>query len=94
MQDVGGVRIVSNIQPGAHGLGVSLTQQSNREHVAEINRRLVAAGISVYQLQPVRASLEEWFLSVTTPLGTDQSPSPPPSEPPPITRAPIPGPPA
>jgi ABC-2 type transport system ATP-binding protein len=88
MQDVGGVRIVSNIQPGAHGLGVTLTQQSNREHVAEINRRLVAAGISVYQLQPVRASLEEWFLSVTTPLGTGQPSSPPP---PPITKPSIPG---
>jgi ABC-2 type transport system ATP-binding protein len=71
MQDVGGVRIVSNIQAGAHGLGVSLTQQSNRDHVAEMNRRLVGAGISVYQLQPVRASLEEWFLSVTTPLGAE-----------------------
>ena len=37
--------------------------------MAEMNRRLVAEGVAVYRLQPVRASLEEWFLSVTTPLG-------------------------
>ena len=36
---------------------------------AMINRRLVGAGISVYGLQQTRASLEEWFLSVTTRLG-------------------------
>jgi hypothetical protein len=35
-----------------------------------MNRRFVDAGVAVYRLQPVRASLEEWFLSVTTPLGT------------------------
>ena len=51
------------------GLAVTLPAGSSRELVAEINRRLVGAGISVYGLQEVRASLEEWFLSVTTRLG-------------------------
>jgi ABC-2 type transport system ATP-binding protein len=51
------------------GLGVSLPAGASREVVADINRRLVGAGISVYGLQEIRASLEEWFLSVTTPLG-------------------------
>ena len=51
------------------GLTVTLPAGSSRELVADINRRLVGAGISVYGLQETRASLEEWFLSVTTRLG-------------------------
>ena len=51
------------------GLTVALPAAASRELVADINRRLVAAGISVYGLQEVRASLEDWFLSVTTRLG-------------------------
>jgi ABC-2 type transport system ATP-binding protein len=51
------------------GLAVSLPAGASRELVADINRRLVAAGISVYGLQEIRASLEDWFLSVTTRLG-------------------------
>jgi ABC-2 type transport system ATP-binding protein len=51
------------------GLTVSLPAGASRELVADINRRLVAADISVYGLQEVRASLEDWFLSVTTRLG-------------------------
>ena len=51
------------------GLTVNLPAGSSRELIADINRRLVAAGISVYGLREARASLEEWFLSVTTRLG-------------------------
>ena len=51
------------------GLTVALPAAGSRELVADVNRRLVAAGISVYGLQEVRASLEDWFLSVTTRLG-------------------------
>jgi hypothetical protein len=51
------------------GLTVALPAAASRELIADINRRLVAAGISVYGLQEVRASLEDWFLSVTTRLG-------------------------
>jgi ABC-2 type transport system ATP-binding protein len=51
------------------GLTVTLPAGASRELVADINRRLVAAGISVYGLHEVRASLEDWFLSVTTRLG-------------------------
>jgi ABC-2 type transport system ATP-binding protein len=76
MQVVDGVPIVTGIQMGVEGLGVTLGPQATREHVAEINRRLVDAGIKVYRLQPVRASLEEWFLTVTTPLGHDAPPPP------------------
>jgi ABC-2 type transport system ATP-binding protein len=51
------------------GLTVTLPPGASRELVADINRRLVGAGISVYGLQEIRASLEDWFLSVTTRLG-------------------------
>ncbi len=51
------------------GLTVTLPQGSSRETIADLNRRLVGAGISVYGLQEIRTSLEDWFLSVTSRLG-------------------------
>jgi ABC-2 type transport system ATP-binding protein len=51
------------------GLTVTLASGTSRETVAEVNRRLVEGGISVYGLQEVRTSLEDWFLSVTSRLG-------------------------
>ena len=51
------------------GVAVTLPAGASRELIAEINRRLVAAGIPVFGLQESRASLEEWFLSVTSRLG-------------------------
>jgi ABC-2 type transport system ATP-binding protein len=51
------------------GLVIALPQGASRELVADINRRLVGAGIGVYGLQEDRASLEDWFLSVTSRLG-------------------------
>jgi ABC-2 type transport system ATP-binding protein len=51
------------------GLTVTLPPGASRGLVADINRRLVGAGISVYGLREVRASLEDWFLSVTSRLG-------------------------
>jgi ABC-2 type transport system ATP-binding protein len=70
-KEMSGVAVIVGMQAGAHGLGVTLSPEASRDHVAEINRRLVEAGVSVYRLQPIRASLEEWFLSVTTPLGAE-----------------------
>jgi ABC-2 type transport system ATP-binding protein len=51
------------------GLTVTLPTGASRELVADINRRLVGAGIPVYGLRQERASLEDWFLSVTSRLG-------------------------
>jgi ABC-2 type transport system ATP-binding protein len=51
------------------GLTVTLPAGAPREAVAEINRRLVESGISVYGLQEIRTTLEDWFLSVTSRLG-------------------------
>jgi ABC-2 type transport system ATP-binding protein len=51
------------------GLTVTLPTGASRQAVADINRRLVEAGIDVYGLREVQASLEDWFLSVTSRLG-------------------------
>ena len=54
---------------GPDGLAVSLPEKTERDAIAEINRLLVEGGISVYRLQHIQASLEQWFLSVTSRLG-------------------------
>ena len=64
-----GTNIAASIQVGAMGLGITLPGGTARDVVAEINRVLVQAGISVYRLQEVQASLESWFLQVTSRLG-------------------------
>ena len=61
--------IVAGTTLAEAGLTVTLTAGASRESVVEINRRLVESGISVYGLQEVRTSLEDWFLSVTSRLG-------------------------
>jgi ABC-2 type transport system ATP-binding protein len=57
--------------PGLAGAGLTVTLPAgaSRELVADINRRLVGAGIGVYGLREVQTSLEDWFLSVTSRLG-------------------------
>ena len=64
--------ITAGVTLGEPMLTVTLPSGASRETVAEVNRRLVEGGISVYGLQEVHASLEDWFLSVTSRLG-DQS---------------------
>jgi ABC-2 type transport system ATP-binding protein len=61
--------ITAGVTPGEARLTVTLPAGASREAVAEVNRRLVAGGISVYGLQEVHATLEDWFLSVTSRLG-------------------------
>jgi ABC-2 type transport system ATP-binding protein len=51
------------------GLTVTLPAGASRELIAGINRLLVRADIDVYGLHESRASLEDWFLSVTSRLG-------------------------
>jgi hypothetical protein len=57
---------------GPDGLAISLLENTDRQAIAEINRLLVEGGISVYRLQHVQASLEQWFLSVTSRLGAGE----------------------
>jgi ABC-2 type transport system ATP-binding protein len=64
--------IGAEIQVGQFGLGISLPAGTARDVVAEINRVLVTGGISVYRLQEIQASLESWFLQVTSRLGASE----------------------
>jgi ABC-2 type transport system ATP-binding protein len=51
------------------GLAITLPTGTLRDVFAEVARILVTEGIAVYRLQPVQASLEAWFLQVTSRLG-------------------------
>ncbi len=51
------------------GLRVGLAPGTSRDLIAEINRRLVESGVAVYRLEANQASLESWFLEVTSRLG-------------------------
>ncbi|MGO9876427.1 MAG: ABC transporter ATP-binding protein [Acidimicrobiia bacterium] len=63
---------------GAHidvrpdGLQMTLPAGTSGDVIAEVARVLVEGGISLYRLQPVQASLESWFLQVTSRLGETQ----------------------
>jgi ABC-2 type transport system ATP-binding protein len=65
-----GTTIGAHIEVGQLGLGITLPVGTPRDVVAEINRVLVEGGISVYRLQEIQASLESWFLQVTSRLGS------------------------
>jgi ABC-2 type transport system ATP-binding protein len=62
----------AHIEVGQLGLGISLPAGTARDVIAEINRILVEGGISVYRLQEIQASLETWFLQVTSRLGASE----------------------
>ncbi len=62
----------AGVHIGPDGLRVDLAPGTDREVVAEVNRLLVGGGVPVYRLQEVHASLESWFLEVTTRLGESQ----------------------
>jgi ABC-2 type transport system ATP-binding protein len=64
--------IAGRLETTASGLELTLPGGTDRETIAEINRVLVEGGIAVYRLQPVHASLEAWFLQVTSRLGDPQ----------------------
>jgi ABC-2 type transport system ATP-binding protein len=67
-----GSTIGAHIEVGPLGLGITLPAGTAREVIAEINRILVEGGISVYRLQEIQASLESWFLQVTSRLGAPE----------------------
>jgi ABC-2 type transport system ATP-binding protein len=50
-------------------LTITLPAGTGNDVIAEVNRMLVEGGISVYRLQVIHASLESWFLQVTSRLG-------------------------
>jgi ABC-2 type transport system ATP-binding protein len=57
-----------DIEMGTNGLSVTLPAGTPRDAVAEIARVVVTGGVSLFRLQEVRASLESWFLQVTSRL--------------------------
>jgi ABC-2 type transport system ATP-binding protein len=69
---LGGTAFGTHVQTGPDGLAISLPEGTDRDAIAEINRLLVEGGISVYRLQHIQASLEAWFLQVTSRLGEEQ----------------------
>ena len=69
---LGGTPWAPGIHVGHDGLRVDLAAGTERAVVAEVNRLLVEGGVSVYRLQEIHASLESWFLEVTTRLGSPQ----------------------
>ena len=64
------LRAVAGVAAQDGVLRVSLDGHGSRanEAIAEINRRLVEAGIPVYRLEPEHASLEQRFLEITSRL--------------------------
>ncbi|MGA2474355.1 MAG: ABC transporter ATP-binding protein [Acidimicrobiales bacterium] len=59
----------AHVQVGPDGLAITLPEGTGRDVIGEVNRVLVEGGISVYRLQQIQASLESWFLEVTSRLG-------------------------
>ena len=64
--------IASRVAVTEGGLTVTLVPGRAREQAAEIARRLVEAGIAIYSLRATHASLEDWFLAVTSRFGGEQ----------------------
>jgi ABC-2 type transport system ATP-binding protein len=54
------------------GLSATLPPGAGRDLVAEISRVLIEGGVDLYRIQPLQASLESWFLEVTSRLGAAQ----------------------
>jgi len=67
-----GTALGTHVSTGPDGLAISLPEGTERDAIAEINRLLVEGGISVFRLQHMQASLEQWFLSVTSRLGASE----------------------
>ena len=62
----------AHVQVGPDGLDITLPEGTQRDVIAEVNRVLVENGISVFRLQHIQASLETWFLQVTSRLGAPE----------------------
>jgi ABC-2 type transport system ATP-binding protein len=65
-------RIGGQIDVTPTGLAISLPAGTARDVIAEVARVLVEGGISLYRLQEIQASLESWFLQVTSRLGAPE----------------------
>jgi len=66
-QSIGGTVTVAGDE-----LAITLPPETSRDVFAEIARVLTAHNIAIYRLEPVKTSLEAWFLQVTSRLGDPQ----------------------
>jgi len=64
--------IGAHVEVGDLGLGITLPAGTARQVIAEIARVLVEGGIELYRLQEMQASLESWFLQVTSRFGASE----------------------
>ena len=64
-----GHRAVLKSQPAADGIVVTL---AGADGVADVNSHLVHGGVAVRRIEPVRESLEQRFLQITSRLGGDE----------------------
>jgi ABC-2 type transport system ATP-binding protein len=64
-----GTNLAATIEVGVDGLTITLPADTPRDVIAELARVLVTGDVAIYRLQPVQASLESWFLQVTSRLG-------------------------
>jgi ABC-2 type transport system ATP-binding protein len=62
----------ANVTVSDEGLKIGLAPDTKREVIAEVNRVLVEGGVAVYRLEANQASLESWFLEVTSRLGAPE----------------------
>src|SRR5664279_1978206 len=67
-----GMNVDLHVEVQNGGVTVTMPTGTPRDAIAEINRRLVEGGTSVYRLQEIQVSLESWFLEVTSRLGTPE----------------------
>src|SRR5579862_7793288 len=64
--------IAAHIELEHNGLSLTLPAGTPNDVFAEVARVLVQNDIGLYRLQPVQASLESWFLQVTSRLGAPE----------------------
>jgi hypothetical protein len=64
-----GISVVAGAEQENGGVRLRL---SDAGAAAAINARLVEAGVGVFRLEPVRESLEQHFLEMTTRVGGEQ----------------------
>jgi ABC-2 type transport system ATP-binding protein len=67
-----GMKVDVRVDVQSEGVTVSMPTGTPRDAIAEINRRLVEGGTSVFRLQEIQVSLESWFLEVTSRLGAPE----------------------
>ena len=67
-----GMNVDVHVEVRSEGVTVTMPTGTPRDAIAEINRRLVEGGTSVFRLQEIQVSLESWFLEVTSRLGAPE----------------------